>query len=128
MQTMHWYNPVAKEEGDLPTPMSDAQAIEMLSGHPDSDRFIEDYRRMRAMHPGIVEALVLTGTSAHLWSSSYPPRGSANVNYAVSQGEHERLQPRVHPEFGQDAGHMVAFCWNAYVEPLGDLLAVEAIG
>ena len=26
-------------------PMSDAQAIELLSGHPDSDEFIEEYRR-----------------------------------------------------------------------------------
>jgi hypothetical protein len=60
MQTMHWYNPVAKEEGDVPTPMSDAQAIEMLSGHPDSDRFIEEYRRLSARHPDIIDALTLT--------------------------------------------------------------------
>ncbi len=33
----------------------------MLSGHPDSDRFIEEYRRIRGTHPDIVEALTLTG-------------------------------------------------------------------
>jgi hypothetical protein len=33
----------------------------MLSGHPDSDRFIKEYRRLRAMHPNIVVALSLTG-------------------------------------------------------------------
>ena len=41
--------------------MSDAQAIELLSGHPDSDRFIEEYRLLSAMHPGTVEALTFTG-------------------------------------------------------------------
>jgi hypothetical protein len=51
MEMMHWYNPLTMEEEDVPIPMSDAQAIEMLSGHPDSDRFIEEY----------LEALVLTG-------------------------------------------------------------------
>ena len=61
METMHWYNPLKMEEEDVPIPMSDAQAIELLSGHPDSDRFIEEYRRLRATHQDHVEALVLTG-------------------------------------------------------------------
>jgi hypothetical protein len=33
----------------------------MLSGHPDSDRFIEEYRRTRATHPDTIVALTLTG-------------------------------------------------------------------
>ena len=37
---MRWYNPTLRAEEEVPAPMSDAQAIEMLSGHPDSDRFI----------------------------------------------------------------------------------------
>jgi hypothetical protein len=61
MQTMHWYNPKSRTQEDVPVPMSEAQAIEMLSGHPRSDRFIEEYRRLRAMHPNIVVALTLTG-------------------------------------------------------------------
>jgi uncharacterized short protein YbdD (DUF466 family) len=61
MRTMHWYNPMSRSEEEVPAPMSESQAIEMLSGHPDSDRFIEEYRRMRATHPDIVEALALTG-------------------------------------------------------------------
>ena len=61
MQTMHWYNPKSRAQEDIPAPMSEAQAIEMLSGHPKSDRFIEEYRRLRAMHPNIVVALTLTG-------------------------------------------------------------------
>jgi hypothetical protein len=41
---MRWYNPRLRVEEEVSTPMSEAQAIEMLSGHPDSDRFIEVYR------------------------------------------------------------------------------------
>jgi hypothetical protein len=41
--------------------MSDAQAIEILSGHRDSDRFIEEYRRRRAMQTDVVKALIFTG-------------------------------------------------------------------
>jgi hypothetical protein len=46
----------------------------------------------------------------------------------VSQGEHEHLQPRVHPQLGQDARHVVALRREAYVQSLGDLLTVEALG
>jgi hypothetical protein len=66
MQTMHWYNPKSRAQEDIPAPMSEAQAIEMLSGHPRSDRFIEEYRRLRAMHPNIVVALTLTGETFYL--------------------------------------------------------------
>ncbi len=41
--------------------MSDAQAIEILSGHQDSDRFIEEYRRRRGMQADVVQALIFTG-------------------------------------------------------------------
>ena len=61
MQKMRWYNPTTREEEEVPAPMSDAQAIELLSGDPDSDRFIEEYRRLSAAHPDTVDALTLTG-------------------------------------------------------------------
>ena len=61
MQMMHWYNPSTRNEEDVSAPMSDAQAIEMLSGHPDSDRFIEEYRSLRTIQLGLVEALIPTG-------------------------------------------------------------------
>jgi hypothetical protein len=41
--------------------MNDEQAIGMLSGHSDSDRFIEEYRRLSATHPDTIDALTLTG-------------------------------------------------------------------
>ena len=58
---MQWYNPIRRVEEEVPAPMSEAQAIEMLSGHPDSDWFIAVYRQMRSRHPDFVQALVFTG-------------------------------------------------------------------
>jgi hypothetical protein len=60
MRTIRWHNPKTRREEEVPAPMSEAQAIEMLSGHPNSDEFIEEYRRKR-MTGDMVEALVSTG-------------------------------------------------------------------
>ena len=57
---MHWYNPTRCVYEEVPAPMSEAQAIEMLSGHPKSGEFIEEYQRKR-MSSDIVEALIHTG-------------------------------------------------------------------
>jgi uncharacterized short protein YbdD (DUF466 family) len=65
-ETMRWYNPTRRVEEEVPAPMSEAQAIEMLSGHLDSDRFIEVYRQMRSRHPDLVQALILTGETFYM--------------------------------------------------------------
>ena len=65
-ETMRRYNPVRRVEEEVPAPMSDAQAIELLSGHPDSDEFIEEYRRWRATQPDVVRALILTGRAFYV--------------------------------------------------------------
>ena len=49
MEMMRWYNPLRVEEDEVSASMSGAQAIELLSGHRDSDRFIEEYRIRHAM-------------------------------------------------------------------------------
>lgn len=59
-EVMNWYNPTTRRMEDADAPMSEAQAIEMLSGHLNSDEFTEEYRRKR-MTSGIVEALISTG-------------------------------------------------------------------
>jgi hypothetical protein len=64
--TMRWYNPTRRVEEEVPAPMSEAQAIEMLSGHPDSEQFIEVYRRLRSRHPEFVQALIFTGETFYM--------------------------------------------------------------
>jgi uncharacterized short protein YbdD (DUF466 family) len=101
MQTMHWYNPVTKQEEDVPAPMSYAQAIEMLSGHPDSDRFIEEYRRLSATHPDTIDALTLTGETFYRehWRGSLPgsdqPRTPCGSREVSSNGGFTRFAVRV---------------------------------
>jgi len=63
---MRWYNPLRRAEEEVPAPMSDTQAIELLSGHPDSDEFIEEYRRWRATQTDVVRALILTGGAFYM--------------------------------------------------------------
>ena len=60
-ETMRWYNPIRRVEEEAAAPMSEAQAIGMLSGHPVSDWFIAVYREMRGRHPDIVQALIFMG-------------------------------------------------------------------
>jgi hypothetical protein len=64
--TMRWYNPTSRVEEEVPAPISEAQAIEMLSGHPDSEQFIEVYWRLRSRHPEIVQALIFTGEEFYM--------------------------------------------------------------
>ena len=50
---MHWYNPTRCVYEQVPPPMSEAQAIEMLSGHPNSGEFIEEYRHCPLARPRV---------------------------------------------------------------------------
>ena len=65
-ETIRWYNPVRRVYEAVAAPMSDAQSIELLSGHPDSDEFIEEYRRWRATQTDVVRALILTGGAFYI--------------------------------------------------------------
>ncbi len=65
-ENMRWYNLGRRVQEEVPPPMSDAQAIELLSGHPDSDEFIEEYRRWRATQTDVVRALILTGGAFYI--------------------------------------------------------------
>jgi hypothetical protein len=72
---VYWYNPKTREMEDVPDPLLDEQAIEMLSGHPHSNEFIVEYMGLRAMH-GIVEALRFTGETFRMIhrAENLPPR------------------------------------------------------
>jgi hypothetical protein len=52
---MFWYNVTRGTLESVPAPVGDAQAIEMLSGHPNSGEFIEEYRRKRRL-PSMLNA------------------------------------------------------------------------
>jgi uncharacterized short protein YbdD (DUF466 family) len=72
-ETMRWYNPTRRVEEEVLAPMSDAQAIEMLSGDPDSDQFVEVYRQMRGRNPDLVQALIFTGETFYTEHQKLPP-------------------------------------------------------
>jgi hypothetical protein len=74
-ETMRWYNPTRRVEEEVPPPMSEAQAIQMLSGHLDSDRFIEVYRQIRSRHSDLVQCLVLTGETFYMEHRRGQPPG-----------------------------------------------------
>jgi hypothetical protein len=57
---MYWYNPTTRSMEHAKHPRSDAQALAMLSGHPDSYEFIEVYRGWRITE-GVRPALLYTG-------------------------------------------------------------------
>jgi hypothetical protein len=63
------------EEEEVSAPMSDAQAIEILSGHRDSDRFIEEYRIRRETQTDVVKALIFTGEMFYLEHRRGQPPG-----------------------------------------------------
>ena len=92
MRTIRWYNPKSRTEEEVLAPLSEAQAIEMLSGHPNSDEFIEEYRRKR-ITSGIVEALTSTGEFFY-WEElrSNPPSSSRRRRKKKRASIHQ--QPR----------------------------------
>jgi hypothetical protein len=58
---MHWYNPKTGKAGDVSAPSTDEEALEMLSGHPTSGRFVERYVVLREEGLGVEQALVFVG-------------------------------------------------------------------
>jgi hypothetical protein len=58
---MHWYNPKSGQVETVPAPSTDEDALEMLSGHPDSGRFVESYVVLREEGLGVEQALVFVG-------------------------------------------------------------------
>ena len=58
---MHWYNPKEGKVEDVGAPSTDEGALEMLSGHPDSGRFMERYVVLREEGLGVEQALVFVG-------------------------------------------------------------------
>jgi hypothetical protein len=59
---MHWHNRKRGDAEDVRATPNDEEALEMLSGHPDSDKFVESYVVLR--EEGIRQALIFGGTAS----------------------------------------------------------------
>ena len=58
---MHWHDPKEGKVEDVRAPSTDEEALGMLSGHPDSGRFVERYVVLREEGLGVEQALVFVG-------------------------------------------------------------------
>ena len=72
---MHWYNPKTRSVEDVPAPSTDAEAVEMLSGNPNSAAFAERYIRLRKEGMGVEQALIFVGHHWRMWHLRYQPVG-----------------------------------------------------
>jgi hypothetical protein len=64
---MHRYNPKEGKVEDVRAPSTDEGALELLSGHPDSGRFVERYVVLREEGLGVEQALVFVGHSQRMF-------------------------------------------------------------
>ena len=58
---MHWYDPKTGEPKTVPAPTTDEAALELLLGHRDSGKFLENYVVLREEGMGIEQALMFVG-------------------------------------------------------------------
>ena len=63
---MYWYNPTISASERVQAPSTDEQAVQMLSGTPDSAEFIAEYLELRRSGSPIEQALVLVGHAFRL--------------------------------------------------------------
>ncbi len=70
---MHWYNPKTRSVEDVPAPSTDEEAVEMLSGDPNSAAFAERYIRLRKEGMGVEQALIFVGHHWRMWHLRYQP-------------------------------------------------------
>jgi hypothetical protein len=68
---MYWYNPTTRVSERVAAPSTDEQALEMLSGDPDSAQFVEEYLKLRHSGTPIEQALVLVGHEFRLRQPEY---------------------------------------------------------
>ena len=72
---MHWYNPKEGQVEDVRAPSTDEQALGMLSGHPDSGRFVERYVVLREEGLGVEQALAFVGHRLGMFRPRHPNLG-----------------------------------------------------
>jgi hypothetical protein len=70
---MYWYNPTTQNSERVAAPSSDEEALDMLTGGPDSAQFVKEYIKLRDSGTPIEPALVLVGHEFRLRESEYQP-------------------------------------------------------
>ena len=78
---IYWYSPKLRASERVAAPSTDAEAIQMLAGHPDSAAFVTEYAELRYSGMEIETALTMVGHQIRLRRHEYPP---------VRQASHER--------------------------------------
>jgi uncharacterized protein YoaH (UPF0181 family) len=88
---MHWYNPKVGKVEDVRAPSTDEEALEMLSGHPDSDRFVERYVVLREEGMSVEQALVFVGHRLRMFHLRYQNL-AAHENFNTSTKDTRRAK------------------------------------
>src|SRR3954453_21217608 len=88
---MFWFNVTRGTMEHVASPVCDAQAIQMLTGHPNSSEFIEEYRGQRQTL-GIVEALQRTGDTFRMIRRGAEPHAEARRQPRGSRSRHDARQ------------------------------------
>ena len=72
---MHWYNPKTRSVEDVPAPLADEEALEMLRGDLNSAAFMAEYEKLRAEGMGTEQAMIFVGHAFRLRHLRYQPVG-----------------------------------------------------
>jgi hypothetical protein len=68
---MYWYNPTTQTSERVAAPSTDEEALDMLTGYPDSAQFVKEYIELRHSGTPIEPALVLVGHEFRLREPEY---------------------------------------------------------
>jgi hypothetical protein len=72
---MHWYNPKTRGVENVPAPETDEEALETLSGDPNSWKFVEQYIMLREEGMGVEQALIFVGHHWRMFHLRFQPVG-----------------------------------------------------
>ena len=72
---MHWYNPKTRSVEDVPTPSTDEEAVELLSGDLNSGALVDKYIGLRREGMGVEQAMIFVGHHYRMWHLRYRPVG-----------------------------------------------------
>lgn len=72
---LHWYNPKTRSVENIPAPTTDEEALEILSGDPNSWKFVEQYIMLREEGMGVEQALIFVGHHWRMFHLRFQPVG-----------------------------------------------------